>query len=144
MADGGTGGEGDVAVPDLGTVPSPITLDGAGPIKVDIPTTRFLLDDLEKDAAKLADSISHVSGSLTANLNALTMIASRYSEVHKMAVDDVGKSVDHSIDAMSSLMIGCEQISENMPPIEKLIEQLKTVKDTLTILEDAVDATDMP
>ena len=44
-----------------------------------------------QDAAKLADSIEHVTGSLTTNLNALTVIASRYSEVHKMAVDDVGQ-----------------------------------------------------
>jgi hypothetical protein len=45
---------------------------------------------------------------------------------------------------MSSLMVGCEQISENMPPVEKLIEQLKMVKDTLSILEEAVDAADVP
>lgn len=54
------------------------------------------------------------------------------------------KTVDQSIDAMSSLMVGCEQISENMAPVEKLMEQLKAVKDTLTILEEAVDAADQP
>jgi hypothetical protein len=52
--------------------------------------------------------------------------------------------VDQSIDAMSSLMIGCEQISKNMPPVEALIEQLRLVKETLTVLEEAVDAAENP
>ena len=54
------------------------------------------------------------------------------------------QSVDQSIDAMSSLMIGCEQISKNMPPVEALIEQLRAVKETLTVLEEAVDAAEAP
>jgi len=105
---------------------------------VDIPATQSLLDDLNKDASKLADSISHLSGGLTVNLHALQHICSQYITVHETAVADVGQAVDRSVSAMSSLMIGCEQISENMPPVEQLMEQLTKVKETLDILESTV------
>ena len=45
----------------------------------------------------------------------------------------------HKRNARSSLMMGCEQISENMPPVERLVQQLKGVKSTLSILEDSVN-----
>lgn len=43
-----------------------------------MPATRFLLDDLEKDATKLADSIAHVSGSLKINLHAVCQTITQY------------------------------------------------------------------
>eukprot|EP00041_Stephanoeca_diplocostata_P010808 m.173481 g.173481 ORF g.173481 m.173481 type:complete len:211 (-) comp18301_c0_seq2:340-972(-) len=74
---------------DLGTLPNPVA--NAKAIKVDMPATRFLLDDLEKDATKLADSIAHVSGSLKINLHALTTMCGQYIDAHKLAVDSVGE-----------------------------------------------------
>ena len=75
-------------------------------------------------AALLADSVNHLSGGLSINLHALSSICAQYITVHQTAVTDVGESVDRSLSAMSSLMIGCEQITDNMPPIEQLMEQL--------------------
>eukprot|EP00040_Diaphanoeca_grandis_P002142 m.20651 g.20651 ORF g.20651 m.20651 type:complete len:223 (-) comp13035_c1_seq1:77-745(-) len=126
------------SIPDLGVVHAPIQEIHDIDLRVDIPATRFLIDDLNKDAAKLADSINHLSGGLAVNLHALSHICTQYISVHEMAVTEVGVAVDRSLAAMSSLMIGCEQISENMPPVEQLMEQLTKVKETLDILEATV------
>ena len=66
-----------------------------------------------------------------------------YTKAHQLSVDGIGDAVDLSLTAMSSLMMGCEQVSENMPPVDRLVEQLRGVKKTLSILEDAVNAPPM-
>eukprot|EP00039_Didymoeca_costata_P005008 m.77680 g.77680 ORF g.77680 m.77680 type:complete len:152 (+) comp12636_c0_seq1:169-624(+) len=104
----------------------------------ELPRADLLLEELEQNANKVASDLAFISGGLRVNLHALSNICRQYIEVHQLAVNGIGETVDRSLAAMSSLMVGCEQISENMPPVEKLIEQLKSVKKTLDILEDAV------
>lgn len=69
------------------------------------------------------------------------MICTQYTAAHQVAVDGIGDAVDRSLSAMASLMVGCEQVSDNMPPVEQLMGQLKTVKRTLDLLESSVNGT---
>lgn len=58
-------------------------------------------------------------------------------QVHHAAADAMGEAVDESIRGMSSLIVKCGEVSQNMKPVEDLVVQIKTVKRSLDILEAA-------
>lgn len=105
----------------------------------DMPNPELLLAELEAHADEMVHSLMHISGGLRVNFHALSNICKQYITAHQLAVEGIGSTVDRSLSAMSSLMVGCEQISENMPPVDQLVEQLQNVKTTLDILESSVN-----
>lgn len=131
-------------VPDFGMVElnqgRSISPDPDGGLKVDIPAgCRFLLEDLEKDAGRMAGMLTHITGGLKFNLHAISGVCAELIQVHHTAVTDVSAALDLSVAAMSSLMVGAELIQANMPPVETMHEQLALVMRTLDVLEAAVD-----
>lgn len=126
----------DASIPDIGTIPLQLSEE----MKVEQPITPFLLAHLENDAKKIADGMSHMLGGLEANLHAMTAVSLKHVEAYQLAVDNIGASVDDSIDAMSSLLVKCDEINDAMRPVEQLMVQIKSVKRALDQLESAFNS----
>eukprot|EP00052_Salpingoeca_macrocollata_P005462 m.47590 g.47590 ORF g.47590 m.47590 type:complete len:85 (+) comp14876_c0_seq5:201-455(+) len=79
-------------------------------------------------------------GGMEAKMHAVSKISLKYLNAHCMAVDNIGETVDESMRAMASLIANCNNISEHMAPVEQLLAQIKTVKRTLDVMEQACAA----
>eukprot|EP00047_Mylnosiga_fluctuans_P008145 m.6223 g.6223 ORF g.6223 m.6223 type:complete len:130 (-) comp2077_c0_seq1:142-531(-) len=114
-----------------------VTLDPTEKLQVNQPVTPFLLQYLEDDAQRLAANMANLMGMLGANVHAMSGITKEYVEAHRMATENLGEGVDLCIKQMSSLIVKCNEISENMEPVETLCAQIRTIKKTLDVLENA-------
>ncbi|XP_077982197.1 uncharacterized protein LOC144437184 isoform X1 [Glandiceps talaboti] len=93
------------------------------------------LDDLEKQARKVADNLDLMLGNLKGTLHNMSAISVGYIQTHRDAVDRMGESVDNSVKSMYSLIAKCEELNKNMQPVYQLSRQIKEIKRRLDLLE---------
>eukprot|EP00045_Choanoeca_perplexa_P007831 m.72047 g.72047 ORF g.72047 m.72047 type:complete len:136 (+) comp14239_c0_seq1:61-468(+) len=126
--------EGNDALPDAGT----FVLPPDARMEVNHAMTPFLLSDLEKDAKRLADEISLMTGSLRSNLHAITTISTQYIEAHRLAVNNLADRIDESIELTLQLHNQCDVIAESMVKVKAVVAQIARIKGMLDALEHAI------
>ncbi|XP_006820501.1 uncharacterized protein LOC100368950 [Saccoglossus kowalevskii] len=94
-----------------------------------------ILEDLEKQAKKVADNLDLMMGNLKGTLHNMSAISVGYIQTHRDSVNGMGEAVDNSVKSMYTLIAKCEELNKNMQPIYQLSRQIKEIKRRLDLLE---------
>eukprot|EP00124_Ichthyophonus_hoferi_P004570 Ihof_evm2s520 gene=Ihof_evmTU2s520 len=82
-----------------------------------------LLQDLERDATRLAKTTLDTFDTLRSSLNNINMITRLSSEAYQVAVDQYSRSTDTAMSYMMQLVSQCEELDRAMVPMYELAAQ---------------------
>ncbi|KAF0309979.1 BLOC-1-related complex subunit 6 [Amphibalanus amphitrite] len=123
------------ATPEQPAVPS----EGAGrgsPLR----PSAALLDELERDARRLAAAADGLIESLTGTMYSISSLAVDSMEAYRDAVCKTCDSVDANIKAMYQLMAKTEELNKAVKQVHPLAVQVRELKRLLELFEGAVVA----
>lgn len=108
------------------------------------PLGRFVLDvnllnDLEFEARNIAASVDTLTETLSGVLHNMSALTVECLEIYRDVVCKTCDSIDANIKSMYQLMAKCEELSKEMEPIYKLVQQVKDIKHILDLFENAVN-----
>lgn len=108
------------------------------------PLGRFVLDinllnDLEFEARNIAASVDTLTETLSGVLHSMSALTVECLEIYRDVVCKTCDSIDANIKSMYQLMAKCEELSKEMEPIYKLVQQVKDIKHVLDLFENAVN-----
>lgn len=83
-----------------------------------------LLDTLEKNAMLCARNLDNMLSTLQNNMKDVTSLSVQYVESYKISVNNVGDEINKSVIAMNNLITKCQELNEDMRPVEQLFSQM--------------------
>lgn len=101
------------------------------------PVDPSVLKDVEEQAKIASRSIGKMMSFLTKELGKGTNTTLDIVSVYDGAINNVHSEVEQNIKAMYGLIAKCEELDRKMKPLNELATQVRTIRETLDLLEDA-------
>ena len=97
------------------------------------PSVLFEIEDQAKNASRSVDKLMTF---LAKELQSGTKATEDIVSVYDGAIDHVYGEVEQNIKAMYGLIAKCEELDRKMKPVTELATQVRTIKETLDLLEN--------
>jgi len=97
------------------------------------PSVLFEIEDQAKNASK---SVNKLMKFLAKELQSGTQATENIVSVYDGAIDHVHGEVEQNIKAMYGLIAKCEELDRKMKPVTELARQVRTIRETLDLLEN--------
>jgi len=94
-----------------------------------------VIDSLEKNAKACAANLSQLMENMKNNLKQITSLSVQNMEVYKQSVDSCGDAVGTSVIATNNLLTKCQELHDDLKPLEQLSNQIRDIKKTLELYE---------
>ncbi|CAG0914769.1 unnamed protein product [Notodromas monacha] len=98
-----------------------------------------VLQEIEKDAHRLATSVDELIDDMTGTLQSMSSLTVESLKGYREAVYLSCGQVDASIKALYRLMAKCEEVNKNMGPIHQMAAEIKETKRLLDLFEAEVN-----
>ncbi|XP_037087941.1 uncharacterized protein LOC119108481 [Pollicipes pollicipes] len=120
----------------LATEPGPAAAGYSAPSR----PSAALLDELERDARRLAASADGLIESLTGTMYSISSLAVDAMDAYRDAVCKTCDGVDANIKAMYQVMAKTEELNKTVKQVHPLAGQVREVRRLLDLFESAVTA----
>jgi hypothetical protein len=93
------------------------------------------IEGLERQAEATANQLALHISSLHASLHAISALSVAEMQTFKMSADNTTAAVSAAVAQMHGFLTKCQQLNQDLPPIDELAKQIKDLRRTLDLFE---------
>jgi len=93
------------------------------------------LESLERNAKVCAQNLVDMMDLMRSNLKSITGISLQHMEIYKQSSENMNEAVNTSISDMNRFITKCQDLSEDLKPLESLANDIKEVRKSLDQFE---------